>query len=593
MRIAHIFNAVDTNSNKLYLNNGCFDIDYIDSIIECFNNKKEICELNNNCNNLNSEAQKSLFPIKDKDIIDQYDDEKIKNILESFNSDIIYLINGDFFGIQNFIFSNLSTKRAAKILRARSAMVQLITKAISDILEKELNAKLVLFGAGKFLMISEKINNLIEIEQELNNKFYKKYFGESGIILNSIPTTKNDIENQNSKTMKNTLINLGRENEKSKYKKFKNNLKNPIIKIFENARSEDEICDFCKKRIKIQEACEVCENEIKLGTLLTKKDFLSIKIEKENYILKNNEVLILNYKNNKYIAQFDNTGEYDISNEKMKNIPKWPLKAYVPMSNGKIKTFEEIEDNKSGLMVLKADVDRLGKTFREFYFNSFKKFNRLSRELNFFFANYIPYIISQNNIYRENIYIVFTGGDDLFLIGRYDVIVNFAKELREKFYKFSLQKATLSIGLIMFKSSTPISYVSEWADKAEKEAKKVIDKKGNDRNGISIFDKTMKFDEFIEIEEKIEKILEMVNINTNVLYKLVEIIKMADRLYNSKMKNIKDSLWISKLFYLAKNRNYKVEFTKELKDLIEKYQGKILPSLYLQIYKRRDYGTGY
>ena len=81
------------------------------------------------------------------------------------------MINGDFFGIQNFKFSDLATKNAAKILRARSAIIQLITKVVVKILKGELNAKEILFGAGKFLLISDKVDNLKEIEK--NKKLVK------------------------------------------------------------------------------------------------------------------------------------------------------------------------------------------------------------------------------------------------------------------------------------------------------------------------------------------------------------------------------------------------------------------------------------
>ena len=39
--------------------------------------------------------------------------------------DEMYLISGDFYGIQKFIFDNLSTKNAAKVLRAKSAFCEI------------------------------------------------------------------------------------------------------------------------------------------------------------------------------------------------------------------------------------------------------------------------------------------------------------------------------------------------------------------------------------------------------------------------------------------------------------------------------------
>ena len=48
------------------------------------------------------------------------------------------MIVGDFFGIQNFIFNNLPTAKAAKLLRAKSAYVQILTKVIAMYIVEEL-----------------------------------------------------------------------------------------------------------------------------------------------------------------------------------------------------------------------------------------------------------------------------------------------------------------------------------------------------------------------------------------------------------------------------------------------------------------------
>ena len=68
------------------------------------------------------------------------------------------------------------------------------------------------------------------------------------------------------------------------------------------------------------------------------------------------------------------------------------------------KTFDDILDNSSGLMALKADVDTMGDTFREFLQDEqipFKKFIRLSREMDLFFSDYVSDLINKNDDYRE------------------------------------------------------------------------------------------------------------------------------------------------------------------------------------------------
>ena len=582
MKIAHIFNEVDTNENKFYIS-GCFDIDYIDAVIDAFKSGEKECEVG--CSDLNNEEyNKALKPINESKIIDEYDNEKIDNAVEGLGDEVL-LLSGDFFGIQDFIFNGLETKKAAKIIRARSAMVQLITKAVANELKDRIDAMEVLFGAGKFLMVCDvaKKEEIKKIQKTLNEYFFNNYFGLSGVVLSYERAKKKDvIRIEENKEIKEVLSKLALNNEKVKLNKFDlTNRENFVIDIFDNAKTEDEVCEFCKKRLKKDEACIICENEIKLGTLLTKFDSVSIKVkEKEKFSW--DEVFILKIDNKVYYAKFGDNEDFDISNDKMTKKPKWPLKAYVPSSQKGIKTFEEIEGNLSGLMMLKADIDRLGNTFKKFYYDSFKKFNRLSREINFFFANYVPYVIKQN---YPNIYVVFAGGDDLFLIGPYVEVVEFAKDIREKFYNFTLQKATLSMGLVMFKHSTPVLYVNEEAEKAEKRAKSV--KKDNkDRNGIDLFGVSMKFDEFKDIEDKWQKIYKKDDMPMSFLYRLIEIINMASEMES----NPKNAIWRSKLSYIV-NRNFKeIEFLKELVELIEEYKGKMLPSIYLTIYKRRDDG---
>ncbi len=45
--------------------------------------------------------------------------DKQKDIKELLTSKNMYLISGDFYGIQKFIFDGLTTKNAAKVLRAK------------------------------------------------------------------------------------------------------------------------------------------------------------------------------------------------------------------------------------------------------------------------------------------------------------------------------------------------------------------------------------------------------------------------------------------------------------------------------------------
>ena len=605
MQIEHIFNAVQRRDNrtKVNINSQEFKIDYIKNYQGKYRDKDFESKIENE---FDKKYYYALYPSKDSKIISKYDDEKIDSLVEKLGEELI-LISGDFWGIQNFIFDSLTSKKASKIIRSRSSLVQLITFVVTEIVKNEFKGSdTILFGAGKFMILAryekEYKTKIESIQKELDKFFLKNFFGQNGFILAYSKTTKKNVFNQHSEEMKKDLENLANDNELKKLNKF--NLatiedENICFDIFKESVSDDKICEFCKKRVSSQildeeKVCNVCKNQINLGKELTTKKF--IKIYSSNK--KEDNILILTYKDKNYYVKFFDANNYinknqeivfDISNDKYEGIPKWSLNAYVAKEDEQIKTFEKLAEGSSGLIALKADVDRLGDTFRDFYMTSFKKFNRLSRELDFFFSDYISSMIENSEKYN-NIYIVFAGGDDLFLIGEYKEVVTLAKEIREEFYKFSLNKATLSMGLVMFKSSTPINYISQLADEAEKRAKSVT-KEGSEetRNGIDIFGISMKFDEFLDIENsfgEISKALENASNDTTAFYyKLISICEMRENMD----KDVTNALWKSKLNYLFQ-RNIKdnLEVLKTLNELIENYKIKLKPSIFLKIYQNRD-----
>ncbi len=599
MKIAHIFNAVDKKHEKNKL------IDSQELKVEYWKNKEESYSPPKNIESLKQDFSKmyynALIPTDENKIISKYDDEKLKDLVKTLGDDLL-LISGDFWGIQKFIFDGLTSSKASKILRSRSAMVQLVTYAVVDRIKKEFNgSEALLFGAGKFMILAKNENRekIKEIQQELDSYFLKNFFGQNGFILSSTLTTGEKLLNQ--KDMESDLKALGADNDSKKLNKFDLlNVKDEEILInpFEDACRDDDICEFCSKRLKTHnvddtKACKICFNEIELGKNLTKKKYLTIFSSSTEKSKK--DIFIISLGGQNYYAKFEDEvtqegDSFDISSKAYFDYPKWSLNSYVPKDEfDEIITFgnylkeDNQEDGKvisSGLMALKADIDKLGDTFRDLYKEDFRKFNRLSREVEFFFSDYITTLVAK----RKNVYTVFAGGDDLFLIGEYREIVAIAKEIREEFYRFSLEKTTISMGLVMFKPSTPITFVSDMADKAEKRAK-------GERDSIDIFGVSMKFDEFYQIEKDFKEVTDFLekedDDKTALYYRLIELCEMRANIKT----DIRNAMWKSKLNYLFR-RNVKREdndskiFTK-LSNLIEKGE-KFKPLLFLKIYNNRD-----
>ena len=87
---------------------------------------------------------------------DIFSNEK-KNISELLKDEML-IVCGDFYGIQKFIFEGLATKHAAKVLRAKSAFVQLFTQITAEHICKNicgLDKKYILSqNAGKFEILT-------------------------------------------------------------------------------------------------------------------------------------------------------------------------------------------------------------------------------------------------------------------------------------------------------------------------------------------------------------------------------------------------------------------------------------------------------
>ncbi|MEA3315089.1 MAG: hypothetical protein U9Q30_04470 [Campylobacterota bacterium] len=160
--------------------------------------------------------------------------EKPKNIKPLLSDDMI-LIAGDFYGIQKFIFEGLSTKNAAKVLRAKSAFIQIFTIYLAKYICNKLDISednILTSNAGKFEIISSKKDPevLEEIQQKVDKYFIKNFYGLSGVSICSTKCNKNDFNNINSyKTLRDNISNIL---EMKKFNKFDLLNQEVVIKTF-------------------------------------------------------------------------------------------------------------------------------------------------------------------------------------------------------------------------------------------------------------------------------------------------------------------------------------------------------------------------
>lgn len=134
------------------------------------------------------------------------DTEGVRGRLADFqrpdwNEKKLLLIQGDFFGIQDFIFATggETQRRAAKLLRGRSFYVSLLTECAALRILEELAlppTSQVVNAAGKFLIVApnteETVQTLRRVQEEFDMWFLEHCYGQSGIGLASLPAGCND-----------------------------------------------------------------------------------------------------------------------------------------------------------------------------------------------------------------------------------------------------------------------------------------------------------------------------------------------------------------------------------------------------------------
>lgn len=244
------------------------------------------------------------------------------------------------------------------------------------------------------------------------------------------------------------------------------------------------------------------------------------------------------------------------------------------------KYFDELSGEGEGgfkrLAVLKMDVDGLGSIFKDINPQqlTFTYYAALSRHLDWFFKGYLNTLWENTTDFRENTQIIYSGGDDLFIIGRWDAIIAFAETIQREFAhytcaeKLGLQdRVTISGGISIVTDKFPIMKAAAFADEAEKAAKRheliwtEAEKRQGTRiqfpefskNSINLFGKSLHWDtEYLLVKELKEELVNHVSPNDNPKLGLPKSLLGKIQLYASMAEKYEQE---KQLYQIKKKKN--------------------------------------
>jgi len=582
----------------------------------------------------------------------------IYNFIKETNNNIevekekpFILIGADLSGIQDFIYDIIG-KNASNNLKGRSFFIQILMESVVRLMLRDLGlykANVVYSAGGNFYMIAQNTNETIlklnKLTTKINKALADAYRRKLYLALDYTEFGKKDlIDEGRLGEIWEELISV--KLEKKKKQRYLNELDEKFFQPLDLAKEtllldKDSVTGELILKNENKEAIDgktvrySTYKQIQLGKLLRESDYWVISFDKhpnmddKNIINpfdekfmndKENAIGIYNYflphspdlfddaeiiRLNK-LRFFDRTHKGNIQGFDYYGGNKFPVynkideeKKNQAVKAGDIKQFDDLAQgtNLNRLGILRMDVDNLGKIFALGFKKEMRTFSRLttlSRSLDWFFTGYLNTIWKE---FEDDTIIIYSGGDDLFIVGRWDKTVQFAEKIKDDFKKWTCENPglTLSGGVAIVTGKFPILKAATMAGEYEEEAKGHSISKEDciniSKNAFTLFGEPLNWEyEFPVVKEIREKIIDFSKKNAPKSFARIlvqfQMIREKQRDQNEKYKEgktdkrVNESWYWMILYYLKRFAENHRKDNTELSLYAELVQKDILANTY-------------
>lgn len=465
--------------------------------------------------------------LNEKGICD-YRDKLLNKAADSYNEKMFLLYSMDISGIQNFIYT-ISSEGALRLLRARSFYLEIMMEHIIDELLDCLSlsrANLIYSGGGHCYLLLPNTESAVKTAEKMErntNQWLLDTFGDRLYVAGGyVPCSANDLKNEPEGSYAGLYRVISR---KISDKKMHRYTAAQILELNRRSREGERECSVCRQTGPIDQEgrCPVCAALYEMSKSILYQDFFIVMRGKRKGALP--------LPGDKYLC----------AAEKAQLPELMKADAYVRCyskntlyTGGHVSTklwvgdyttgdsFEQFAQKAEGIGrigVLRADVDNLGQTivygFRQANgsdrYASLSRTAALSRQLSLFFKCYINQILRQRDAGyfpgtgERNVTIVYSGGDDVFLVGAWNDVIESFMDLRKAFRRFTQNTLSISGGIGLYDDGYPVNIMARETEELENSAKNVEGK-----DAVTLFDpeSAYRWDDFIHsvMEEKFRTI---------------------------------------------------------------------------------------
>lgn len=500
--------------------------------------------------------------LTDKNITD-YREFLYKHGKEFYDEKAFCLYSVDMSGIQDFIYT-ISSENALKTLRVRSFYLEIMMEHIIDSLLEKLNfsrANLIYAGGGHCYILTantDRTKNIVNtylanVNEWMLEKFDTSLYVAFGYSVCSSNVLNNIPEGSYAQMFRNISDNISR----MKAHRYE---PDDIRKLnFRKHTDYTRECKVCRKTDITDEngVCSLCNAVEKFSKNILYEDFFTVTSNSSDGALPFPDGCYLTADNENSLKKkmkYSDSYIRSYGKNKMCTGEHITAKLWVGSYTGR-KTTEEYAAEATGIGrigIIRADVDNMGQAFVSGFddknnnnrYVTLSRTATLSRHLSLFFKFYInkileegDYYIEGNSSHKRNVTICYSGGDDLFIIGAWQEIIEIAIDIRNKFKRYTQGTLTLSAGIGIYESKYPISVSAYEVAELEEASKEYVDKDGNAKNAVTLFSNdnaTFGWDEFENkvLGEKLVIIKDFLYTSEergkSFIYKLLDLLRSDD-----------------------------------------------------------------
>lgn len=442
------------------------------------------------------------------------------NGLENLRGEEVFLlVSGDVSGIQQFIYT-IPSKGALKSLRGRSFYLEILLEHTADEILSGAGVSrscLLYTGGGHFYLLvpnTDAVKNLLTVfADKVNDWFLEHFDNRLYLAMAWTPCTALEFTGQTESGTGAPFKRVSEALSKQKLCRYSEaQLKalftpDSAINKTRDGYRECGICHTSAKELSYYNdtdetlACQSCRSLYLFGSrmlkcdgfIVAKKSFgdefydaLPLPGLAENLFLFPSTAAP-KIPSNAIVRRYEKKRD----NLNIDTIGLWLADFVTRQNNGDVLDFEELAARSCGeetgikrLAVMRADVDNLGAAFMAGFPQEYATLTRsasLSRQLAYFFKHVMNFICAgdmekfslfgtEKNL-PHDVHVVYSGGDDVFLVGAWDSLVELAVEIRKAFSRFTNGKLTFSAGIGFFQPKLPVAELARKTGEFEDAAK--------------------------------------------------------------------------------------------------------------------------